>query len=722
MHDAEKNKDQLIAELVALRRRVAALDAIETRHKQAEEALQAREAQFQHLLEGSVQGVFLHSDGIVRFANAAMVRIFGYDNPADLVGQDYRIIVAPWERDRVERYRQARLQGHPAPSYYECQGLRQNDTLIWFECLVSRVVWEGTPAVMSTFLDITARKQAEEALQQSHEDLERRVAERTAALQRSNTALENEIIERRRAEATLRHARQFLQFTLDALSAHIAILDETGTILSVNAAWHRSAEENAFHRASLGIGANYLALCDQVTGAEAREAAAMAQGIRQVMARHVSQFVLEYACHGPDEPRWFIARVTCFESPDGLRVVVAHENITERKHLEDQLRQSHKMEAIGTLAGGIAHEFNNALSAILGFSELAQLEVPQESEAHSYIQEVLTAGLRAKDLVQQILSFSRQNDVGRELVPLSQMIRELLTLLRASLPTTIDIQLHLSEADTTILANRTQLHQIVMNLCANAEYAMRPHGGVLEIRVDTAELDHTFVAPSFELEPGAYVHLTIRDTGSGMSPHVVERIFDPFFTTKDVGEGTGMGLAIVHGIVTGYGGAITVESTSGQGSCFSIYLPRVTTTVATGILDGTAIDIPRGHGHILFVDDEAVLVRLGRAMLEHLGYDVTAYTSSFEALRAFRNAPEQFDVVITDQTMPILTGATLVEELRQIRDDIPIILCTGFSHMMNAEKAQALGVDAFVMKPGVTEELAVTVQQVLQKRAQQERW
>lgn len=235
--------------------------------------------------------------------------------------------------------------------------------------------------------------------------------------------------------------------------------------------------------------------------------------------------------------------------------------------------------------------------------------------------------------------------------------------------------------------------------------------------MDTIELDDAFTAaPSFECEPGPYVYLTISDTGSGIPPHVIERIFDPFFTTKEVGEGTGMGLAIVHGIVTGYGGAITAESTLGEGSRFTIYLPRVAQTAVEKAPSRPLADIPRGQGHILFVDDEAVLVRLGQAMLEHLGYEVTAYTSSLEALRAFRAGPEQFDVVITDQTMPILTGATLVEELRRIRPDIPIILCTGFSHMMNAEKAQALGVDAFVMKPGVTEELAVKIQQVLQKR------
>lgn len=477
MRDAEKTKDQLIAELASLRQRVRALDAIEIRHQQAQKELQASETQFRHLLEGSVQGVFLHTDGIVRFANAAMVRIFGYDSPDALVGQDYRIIVAPWEHDRIEGYRQARLQDEFAPSYYECQGIRQNGSLIWFECLVSRVLWEGAPAVMSTFLDITARKQAEAALQQSHQELERRVTERTAALQHSNAALEGEIMERRRAEATLRDAWQFLQLTLDALSAHIAILDESGTILSVNAAWRRFAEENTYREVSYGIGTNYLALCDRTTGADAQEAATMSQGIRQVMARHSNHFVLEYDCHSPEEKQWFIARVTCFESPAGLRVVIAHENITERKYLEDQLRQSHKMEAIGTLAGGIAHEFNNALSAILGFTELAQRAAPQEGKTQSYLQEILASGHRAKDLVQQILSFSRQNDVAREPLRLSAMIGEFYTLLRASLPTTIDIQLHLSEAETTVLANRTQLNQIVVNLCANAEYAMRTVGG-----------------------------------------------------------------------------------------------------------------------------------------------------------------------------------------------------------------------------------------------------
>ncbi len=648
-----------------------------------------------------------------------MVRIFGYDSPDDMVGQDYLIIVAPSEHDRIEGYRRARLRGEFAPSYYECQGVRQNGSRIWFECLVSVVLWEGTPAVMSTFLDITARKQAEEALQQSHEELERRVTERTAALQRSNLALEGEIIERKRAEETLHNAWQFLQFTLDALSSLIAILDESGTILSVNAVWHRFAEENAFHEASHGVGTNYLTLCDRVTGPSAQEAAEMAQGIHQVMARRCNHFSLEYACHGPDEQRWFIARVTCFESSAGLRVVVAHENITERKRLEDQLRQSHKMEAIGTLAGGIAHEFNNALSVILGFTELAQLDAPQGGETQSYLQEILTAGHRARDLVQQILSFSRQHELVREPVSLSVIIREFFTLLRASLPTTIDIELALSEADTTVLANRTQLHQIVMNLCANAEYAMRGVGHALEIRVDTIELDDTLTtAPLFECEPGPYVSLMIRDTGSGIPPHTVERIFDPFFTTKDVGEGTGMGLAIVHGIVTGYGGAISVESTLGEGTCFTIYLPQIAHAAVEETPGRPPAEMPRGQGRILFVDDEAVLVRLGQAMLEHLGYDVTASTSSLEALRAFRAAPQQFDAVITDQTMPILTGATLVEELRRVRPDIPIILCTGFSHMMNAEKAQALGVDAFVMKPGVTEELAVRLQQVLAKRSQ----
>jgi len=305
-------------------------------------------------------------------------------------------------------------------------------------------------------------------------------------------------------------------------------------------------------------------------------------------------------------------------------------------------------------------------------------------------------------------------------VQVAQVIQEVLTLLRATLPTTIDIRQHFTAHEGTVLANRNQLHQVLMNLCTNAEYAMRQTGGILEIGVETVQVPHDRTAHSRTLAPGAYVCLRIRDTGQGMTPDVVEHIFEPFFTTKGVGEGTGMGLAIVHGIVTSHGGAITVQSTPGQGTTFTLYLPRIAST-APAVTSAPAEGLHQGKGRLLFVDDEAMVAQMGHQLLTSLGYDAVACTSSLDALETFRAAPQGFDVVITDQTMPAMTGASLVAELRRIRPDIPIILCTGFSHLLTADQAQALGVDAFLMKPVGTHELAVTIHQVLHKRAAQQR-
>jgi PAS domain S-box-containing protein len=403
-------------------------------------------------------------------------------------------------------------------------------------------------------------------------------------------------------------------------------------------------------------------------------------------------------------------------------------DITERLHTqeqlrrakqEEQLRHAHKMEAIGTLAGGIAHDFNNILTAILGYTDLTLHLLSQNTKAWSNLQRVLTAGKRAKQLVQQILTFSHSKDQEHKPLHLHLVIKEALKLLRASLPSTIAIYEDISENTGTVLANATQMHQVLMNLCANAEYAMRQTGGMLKVRLDVAEVDEAFTAQHPTLYPGPHVRLTVQDTGLGIAPEILERIFEPFFTTKDVGQGSGLGLAMVHGIINNHNGAITVESALEKGTTFEMYLPQVN-AIAADESFAEEETVPNGKGSILFVDDEDVLAVWGQETLEFLGYDLVVKTDSTQALETFRMAPQGFDLVITDQTMPYMTGEELARGLRDIRPDIPIILCTGFSHVIDAEKATAQGINAFLMKPFTAHDLGRVVHHVLTQQSRQQ--
>jgi signal transduction histidine kinase/CheY-like chemotaxis protein len=425
----------------------------------------------------------------------------------------------------------------------------------------------------------------------------------------------------------------------------------------------------------------------------------------------------------PDEPlvqqlppgRWL--RSTARRTSHG-HLVTMHVDITERTLAEEererltaQLHQAQKMEALGTLAGGIAHEFNNLLGVIIGFAELIQWQAPVHSTTQHDVQELLKAGHRAKELVQQILAFSRHTEAERTPTALHTLVHDALQLLRAPLPSTISIREKCDSDVGMALVNATQMHQVVMNLCSNAEYAMRTTVGVLEIELDAVEVDAAFAAEHPPLMPGSHARLTVRDTGKGMSPDVITRIFDPFYTTKEVGEGTGLGLAIVHGIVLDHGGALTVESALGIGTTFCVYLPLLHDVPPVEVVAPEPLG--QGNGRILFVDDEDQLVQVVQTVLTTLGYDSQAVNSSRVALELFRKTPDAFDLVITDQTMPDLPGEALIHELRRIRADIPLILTTGYSHVMNAAKAQCLGIDAFLPKPFSIEELGHAIQQAL---------
>ena len=405
-------------------------------------------------------------------------------------------------------------------------------------------------------------------------------------------------------------------------------------------------------------------------------------------------------------------------------LLLSCEDITDQKRVEEaleqserQLRHTQKMEAIGTLAGGIAHDFNNILGAILGYSELALTQAKKEPRLISYLEEVLTAGHRAKELVKQILAFSRRSDQEREAVDLNVMVQEALRMLRATLPTTIEIRSTLAMDSAVVFADPTQIHQVIMNVCANAEHAMRKQGGVLSLTVISIEVTEHSTKQFSELKLGTYLQLTIQDSGQGVSDQVLERIFEPFFTTKSSSEGTGLGLAVVHGIIVGHGGHIAVSSVVGQGTTFTILLPRLDVVLPAQIAN--AMEWPQGRGTVLFVDDEEVLARWGEQVLTHLGYTVVTKTNPHDAVELFNKQPDQFDVVVTDQTMPTMSGEVFARELLSIREDIPIVLCTGFSHTMSAEKANKIGLKGFLMKPVNGEALAKTLQKVMEDRARQ---
>ena len=389
-------------------------------------------------------------------------------------------------------------------------------------------------------------------------------------------------------------------------------------------------------------------------------------------------------------------------------------DITEIKKMEQQLLQSQKMQAIGTLAGGIAHDFNNILAAMLGYTELCQMALPTDSKPVKHLQRVLQAGQRARDLVNQILAFSRQKDTDQKPVQFNLVVKETLKLLRASIPATIEFQEHIDTNTGIVLADPTRLHQIVMNLCSNAAHAMQETGGNLEVRLTNYTIENGDTPELPDLTPGVYIRLTVSDNGRGMDADTVKRIFDPYFTTKKQGEGTGLGLSVVHGIVAGMQGAIKVYSEPGEGTTFQVYLPRIEADVIPS--DPTMEVLPRGAETLLLVDDEEDVLDMTRELLEGLGYTVVSRTSGVEAFHAFQTNPQRFDLVVTDQTMPKLTGIDLAAKIKALRSDIPVILCSGFSAGIAQQKLGTTRIQALLNKPVLKHELAAAVRTALDNK------
>ncbi len=414
----------------------------------------------------------------------------------------------------------------------------------------------------------------------------------------------------------------------------------------------------------------------------------------------------------PLDKCFFNVSSTVFVDESGSRSKLSvFRDTTELIELQHRLQQAQKMEAIGNLAGGIAHDFNNILFPIIGMSEMMMEDLSAGSLEHKYANEIHKAGHRAKELVAQILAFSRQSDQKKMPIRFQNILEEVLKLCRATIPANIKIEQKIQRNCGFIMGNATQLHQVAMNLITNAYHALQEKNGKIIIVLEEIEIDRTNLTDT-GIHSGKYLLFTVSDDGTGMTDKVKNKIFEPYFTTKEQGKGTGLGLAVVYGIVKEYGGEIEVETQIGSGTIFSVYLPLTSKSENKGVAE-IKTEIKMGHEHILLVDDDAAVANLEQQILERLGYQITLRTSSLDAVEVFRSNPDAFDIVITDMTMPNMTGDQLAEEILSIKPDIPIVICTGFSERINEEQAEAIGVKGFLMKPVVKSDLASMVRKVL---------
>ena len=643
-----------------------AYEELENKIKKLEES----EKKYRQLFETAMVGIYRTriDDGKFLAANQTLAELMGY-NSVDQFLEEY--VTSKHYTDpkrREELLYQIRSQGRV--DGFEIEMTRTDGSLVTIE--ISAAAYPELGYLEGVVVDITKRKQAENALRESE-----------------------------------RKYSVLVQESPDAIIS----LDKKGNLLSFNSAAERksgySAEEvMGKHFARIGV------LAKRSIPKALKEFALVITGIERppfeltIMRKDKSNLFMEANARlikHKGEKAW--VQVTLRDITD-RKLVEA-----EKKRLETQLQQSQKMESIGTLAGGIAHDFNNILYSIIGYTELALDDAEGGTPLHDNLQELLVAAHRAGNLVKQILTFSRQVDQKLKPLKIQTVIREALKLIRSSLPSTIEINQNITDTCGLVMADATQIHQVAMNLMTNAFHAMEDQGGRLDVTLKEINLDMDDLKDPAML-PGSYVCLTVADTGSGIDKSVIDRIFEPYFSTKKKDKGTGLGLAMVHGIVKSYGGDIRIYSEPGKGSEFHLYLPVIQTqdeTKETRVIS----PVEGGKERILLVDDEEQIVRMSQQMLERLGYHVTARTSSIETLEAFRAAPDKFDLVITDTTMPNMTGIELARKLMEIRSDIPIIICTGFSEKISSDKARAMGIRGYVMKPVVKSELAKRIREVL---------
>ena len=539
--------------------------------------------------------------------------------------------------------------------------------------------------------------------------LELLVDERTAELRGINKTLQSEIVERKLAEEALHEAGRFSQATIDALSTYLCVLDKDGSILATNKAWRECAEGNPLLPKRVKVGDNYLQICNEALKVDASKAVELAAGIRAVIDGAKVNFVLEYTCHSPTENHWFIGRVTRFPNVGKVSVVVAHENITERREAERLALRSQRLEAIGTLASGVAHDINNALAPIMMGVEILKMQHPGDSQILDMFE---NSAKRGAEMVRQLLTFAKGAEGERVSIQPRHLLGEMQKMMRGSFPKNIQIAFKCNSILPTVLGDATQLDQILLNLCINARDAM-PHGGTLTLEAHEIDVDATYASGIPDAKAGRYVVLRVRDTGTGIPMEIVDRIFDPFFTTKGPDKGTGLGLSTVMGIVKGHGGFIHVYSQPGHGSTFSVHLPAEETGSEAKL--PTVGEAPfHGNGEtILFVDDEPVVREVARSVLRRLNFEPLTATDGADGLIKAAENRSKLRAVITDFHMPHMNGLNFVRALRRMLPAIPVIVASGQLEEAVAGEFKTLGVSARLDKPFTEGQLAEALKNLL---------
>lgn len=616
--------------------------------------------QWRGMVDNTLLGIFRCQPwGDLVHANAAFAHILGHDDPAALVQQLRMENRSFLDKNRMEHFL-SRLSERDCIDDFEAD-LHKVDGTLTRVMLHARIIRDDNGEALS--------------IEGTMEDIERRKS----------------------FEAVIINAKQEWEKTFDSVPDVIIIFSPELRIRRCNKALGRLL---GLHPRDL-VGRR----CEEVlgSGSSPNDACAL---LRSQESAGFSTGELHLPFLGGD----FLVTLSPLQTgqndePAGDIVMVAHD-ISNRKRLESQLRQAQKMEAIGTLAGGIAHDFNNILGVMMGYTEMSLDQADEDSPMHRRLSEVLEAGKRARDIIHQILTMSRQEEPSRQMLSLSSPVRETLRLLRATLPANVDIRVDIEDT-APVLANQSQIQQVVMNLCTNAAHAMRAKGGVLTVALDAVDLSAEEAQQRSLEGPATFARLRVRDTGHGIPSEIRENIFDPFFTTKKPDEGTGMGLALVHGIVTGHGGHVSFTSTAGFGTEFEILLPVVSGPAAQA--EGTPDNQPKGGGEVLVVDDEASLALVMGEMLENMGYRADIATSPFEALERFSESPSRWAFVVTDQTMPGMTGLELAAHMLGVASSIRVILCTGFSEGLTEEAAHKAGIARLLYKPVLRADMAEAV-------------